>query len=69
MLAAIIPFLFFSADPESKNFTILLIASEIGVTLLVFYGFYLVFNTFNKKMKSHKKENPELFRGRPSSED
>jgi phosphotransferase system glucose/maltose/N-acetylglucosamine-specific IIC component len=52
--------LLLSADPHSKNFKYLLIASEIGVTLIVFVGFYFVFNSFNKKMKKHKEVNPEI---------
>lgn len=47
-------------DPTSNHFKILLVASEIGVTFIVFYGFYLVFNHFNKQMKAHRKQNPEL---------
>lgn len=51
-----------TSDPESSGFLTLMIISEIGVTLIVFYGFYLIFNRFNKKMKLNKKENPELTR-------
>ncbi|MCK9480179.1 MAG: hypothetical protein M0R38_00250 [Bacteroidia bacterium] len=58
--------LLISNDPHSKEFKILLIASEIVVTLIVFYGFYLVFNKFNKNLKTHKKENPEINRKKSS---
>jgi hypothetical protein len=51
-----------AADPNTRSFTVLLIASEIGVTLIVFYGFYLVFNRFNNKLKKHRKDNPEITR-------
>lgn len=49
-----------SSDPTSNEFKILLIASEIGVTLIIFFGFYLIFNKFNKKFKQHRSDNPAL---------
>jgi phosphotransferase system glucose/maltose/N-acetylglucosamine-specific IIC component len=49
-------------DPHSTSFKVLLVASEIGVTFIVFFGFYIIFNRFNKKMKRHRKSHPEMQR-------
>lgn len=57
-----------STDPHSKEFKVLLIVSEIVVTLIVFYGFYLVFNKLSNNLKTHKKENPELYRKKKSQD-
>ncbi|MBX2986122.1 MAG: hypothetical protein LC109_06655 [Bacteroidia bacterium] len=54
--------LLLNTDPHSNEFKILLIASEIGVTFIVFYGFYLVFNKFNKNLRQYKQDNPEIDR-------
>jgi len=37
-----------------SQFKTTLIISEIVVTAIVFYGFYLIFNGFNKKQKAFK---------------
>lgn len=37
-----------------ESFKTTLIISEIVVTALVFYGFYVIFNGFNKKNKAFK---------------
>lgn len=49
-------------DPHSSSFKILLVASEVGVTLIVFFAFYKVFNKFNTNLRKHRKENPEIIR-------
>jgi hypothetical protein len=40
-----------------QSFKTTLIISEIVVTALVFYGFYVIFNGFNKKNKAFKEKN------------
>lgn len=40
-----------------ESFKTTLIISEIVITALVFYGFYVIFNGFNKKNKAFKKQN------------
>jgi heme/copper-type cytochrome/quinol oxidase subunit 4 len=40
-----------------ESFNITLIISEILVTAIVLYGFYLIFNAFNKKNKAFKMKN------------
>jgi len=40
-----------------QSFKTTLIISEIVVTALVFYGFYVIFNGFNKKNKAFKDQN------------
>ena len=38
------------------QFQTTLIISEIVITAIVFYGFYLIFNGFNKKQKAFKQQ-------------
>lgn len=40
-----------------ESFQTTLIISEILITLVVFVGFYFIFNRFNKKNKAFKKNN------------
>jgi hypothetical protein len=39
-----------------ESFKTTLIISEIVITALVLYGFYLIFNNFNKKNKAFRNE-------------
>ncbi len=40
-------------DSDFFQFTLL---SHIVITTIVFYGFYLIFNNFNKKQKAFKQK-------------
>lgn len=42
-----------------ESFKTTLIISEIVITALVLYGFYLIFNSFNKKNKAFRKAQSE----------
>jgi uncharacterized protein YneF (UPF0154 family) len=50
----------FTTDPHSTEFKILVVVSEVVVTLIVFIGFYFVFKNLNNRMKKHRKDNPEI---------
>ena len=42
-----------------KSFQTTLIISEILITAIVLFGFYLIFNQFNKKNNAFKNKNPK----------
>ncbi|MCB9261556.1 MAG: hypothetical protein H6607_04210 [Flavobacteriales bacterium] len=45
------------ANPESQNFKILLIVSEIVIPLIVFVGAYYIFKPLIDKNKNQKNDN------------
>jgi hypothetical protein len=50
------------ATVSEESFKITLIISEIVITAIVLYGFYLIFNRFNKQNKNFQ-ENKKKEKG------
>jgi hypothetical protein len=48
-----------NATVTIKSFQTTLIISEILITAIVLFGFYLIFNQFNKKNNAFKKKSDQ----------